>query len=172
MSSIQDFRIAPQFNIDTVSLSGRYIGRIIYWKLYSTENLYRVIIHSILSVQLPPPDWWLSAANLDIQRRANRNRKDYLANPWHTTPGQHSIYYIGLGDLNEIARATADKLRVVVPSIDDFITRVEMIRLPRNVVAHMNFLNTADKNRVDTIYEDFKVLTKVVQQNITLQVPQ
>lgn len=172
MPSVRDFRTASQFNIDTVSVSGRYIGRITYWKLYVIENLYRVILHSILSVQLPPPDWWLSAANIDIQRRANRNRKDYVAHPWHTTPGQHSVYYIGLGDLNEIARVTADKLRVVVPKIDDFIICVEMIRLPRNVVAHMNFLSTTDRNRVDTIYEDFKVLTKMVQQNIMLQVPQ
>jgi len=172
MPSVRDFRTASKFDIGTVSISGRYIGKIAYWKLYATENLYRVILHSILSIQLPPPDWWSSAANENIQRRANRNREDYAAQPWHTTPGQHSIYYIGLGDLNEIARATAEKLRVVVPNIDDFITRVEMVRLPRNVVAHMNFLKAADRNRVDIIYEDFKALTKMVQQNIVLQIPQ
>ncbi|KPJ56975.1 hypothetical protein AMJ49_02940 [Parcubacteria bacterium DG_74_2] len=172
MPSSRDFRTISPFSIDTVGISGRYIGKITYWKLYVIENLYRIILHSILSLQLDPTDWWSQATDENIQGRANRHRRDYLVCPWHTRPGQHDVYYIGLRDLNEIARANAEKLRVVIPKIDDFIVRVEMILLSRNVVAHMNFLNITDRNRVDIIYKDFKILTKVVQENIVLQVPQ
>ncbi len=172
MPSTRDFRTISPFNVDAVTASGRFIGRIAYWKIFAIENLYRAILHSVLSLQLPPPDWWLSATDETTNKKAERHRKDYLASPWHTSPGQHSVYYIDLRDLNEIARANADKLRVVVPDIDSFIARVEMVRLPRHVVAHMNFLNNTDRSRVDTIYKDFKALAKVIQQRVTLQIPQ
>ncbi len=170
MPIVRDFRTIPQFNVDAVAASGRYVGKVSYWKLYATENLYRILIHSILSLQLP--DWWAQAANPRIQSGAIRRREDYLANPWHTTPGRHSVYYIDLTELNEIARANAQYIRPVIIDIDNFIARIEMIRLPRNAVAHMSFLNPADRKRVDTIYEDFKNLINMVQQKIALQVPQ
>jgi|GEM_PF-470924 len=171
MPLVRDFRTISKFNIDTVSVSGRYIGKKVYWKFYAIENFYRIILHSILSLQLLPPDWWVQAVDVKIQKKSNYRRHDYLVNPWHTMPGQHSVYFIDIGDLNEIARVNSDKLRVVIPDIDNFIARIETIRLPRNVVAHMSFLSTIDRSRVDIIYEDFKALIKLVQKTIVLQVP-
>lgn len=172
MPSTADFRTLQQFNLAGIHKSGRNVGTTVYWKLYAIENLYRIIIHSILSVQIRP-NWWPIAVDINIQRKARDFKQKYLRRPWHTVPGQHYIYYTTLYDLNEIARANSHLFDPIVPDINQWIVKVEIIRLPRNVVAHMNFPNKNDRQRIDILYKDFKELTKIVQSRsgITLQVP-
>jgi len=71
MPKFIDFRDLPQFIPDAVSRSGQNVGKTIYWKLYAIENFYRVIIHSILSVQIPL-DWWLIATDISTRKKSKR----------------------------------------------------------------------------------------------------
>ncbi len=162
MPRIVDFRKKPQFVIENVSNNGIYLGKRIYWKLYAVENFYRVIIHSILSVEINS-DWWSIATPPPIQRKAEKLKENYLKKSWHTLPGKHFIYFTDLSNLNEIARINSGFFIPIIPTIDEWIFKIEDIRLPRNIIAHMNFPNKADRQRISVIYEDFKALIKHIQ---------
>lgn len=152
-----DFRSVKVFELSQIGVSGRDIGRHVYWKLYAIENMVRVIIHSVLSGQIDS-NWWAKAAGLTLQKKAQGFREKYLSRPWHSVPGSHDIYYIDLLDLNEIIRANSHLFLPSIPDIDQWMARIEQIRLPRNVVAHMNWPNVTDRKRIDVFYEDLLVL--------------
>lgn len=163
MPSVSDYR-AIAFTTQNVCRSGRNVGKVIYWKLYAIENYYRVLLHSILSVQISS-NWWDIAVDQRIRSRALSFRQQYTRRPWYTNQGSHDIYYLDLNDLNEIARSNSNLLQPVMLDIDAWIAKIESIRLPRNVVAHMNFPNRRDKARIDLIYNDFEHLMNMLVAN-------
>lgn len=169
MPAAQDFRLS-QFDVSAVGKGGRFIGRQTYWKLYSIENIFRVVIHSVLSVQFPQ-DWWTGAVDGIIQGKALRFQRNYLSKGWHGKPGTHGIYYVDLKDLNEIIRANANLFTPVIPDLDKWIVGIEDLRLPRNVVAHMNFPTKTDIKRIDVFYDDCQHLISVLQNKIALMIP-
>ena len=171
MAPVKDFRLLS-FDSKTLDRCGRYIGRETYRKLYTIENIFRVVINTILSVEIPlPDDWWQIAVDRDIRGKAERFQKNYLKKSWHGKPGAHGIYYIDLKDLNEILRANANLFDPVIPDLDKWMLGVEELRLPRNVVAHMNFPSKTDIKRIDVFYEDCLNLLTLVQGKITLKIP-
>ena len=96
----------------------------------------------------------------------------YAQKPWHSTPGKHEIYYTFLGDLNEIIRANSHLFAPAIPDIDQWMARLEQIRLPRNIVGHMNWLTTADRKRVDVLHSDLQALLRqLVTAGVTIQIP-
>jgi hypothetical protein len=173
LTLVSDFRLAHDFDVDGVSKNGRFIGRSIYWKLYFVENVLRVIINSVLSAQISP-DWWEVAVGKKIKDKVEWVRGDYLANPWHTYPGKHGIYYVYLPDLGDIIRDYADLFFPVMPDIDDWVGKIEQIRLPRNVVGHMNFISTGDKTRIDSMYDECEKLVRGLQSSkkLVLKIPE
>ena len=170
MPPVTDFRTAA-FAAANVDTCGKFIGRSAYWKLYVIENFFRVIVHSVLSVQIGP-DWWIRGVHPKLQERAQDLRREYMAKPWHSQPGKHDIYFTTLSQLNEIIRANSHLMQALIPDIDQWILKVEQIRLPRNVVGHMNFPITHDRQRIDVLYADCRALvTHLQQQNILLKIP-
>jgi hypothetical protein len=157
-----DFR-GLAFEVRRIESSGRFLGRAAYWKLYALENLIRVVIHSVLSAAIHS-NWWAVAVDSDIQAKAKFRRSNYRS-PWHTRPASHDIYNTFLRDLNEIIRANANLFRPKIPNIDEWILRIELIPFPRNVVCHMNFLETADRGWIDTLYSDLVALVRNLQAN-------
>ncbi|OGC43571.1 hypothetical protein A2Y85_05510 [candidate division WOR-3 bacterium RBG_13_43_14] len=170
MPSTADFRLS-KFDSNSVGRSGKFIGRQTYWKLYSIENIFRVVIHSVLSAQLLPNDWWMVAVDTGIQKKAQSFQSNYVKKSWHGKPGSHSIYYIDLKDLNEIIRANANLFLPVIPDLDKWMVGIEELRLPRNVVAHMNFPNNTDMKRIDVFHDDCVTLITVVENKIALLIP-
>jgi len=169
MPTVSDFRLL-QFDFNATVKSGKYIGRQSYWKLYAVENFFRVIIHSILSINIPN-DWWNFAVNKTIREKAERFQQNYLKKLWHGKPGAHGIYYVDLRDLNEIIRANAVLFDSVIPDLDKWIIGIEELRLPRNIIAHMNFPSQTDKKRIDVFYDDCLSLVTLVQNKVGLKIP-
>lgn len=170
MPPATDFRTAV-FTAANVDTCGKFIGRNAYWKLYAIENFFRVIVHSVLSVQIAQ-NWWTTAVDPTIQADAQKSRKKYLEKPWHSQPGNHDIYLTTLSQLNEIIRANSHLIQPLIANIDQWIVEIELIRFPRNVVGHMNFPTVTDRRRIDVLYEDCCALvTHLQQQNITLKIP-
>jgi hypothetical protein len=169
MPTQQDFRLSS-FDLFAVSKSGKLLGRQTYWKLYYIENVFRVVIHTVLSIQIPI-DWWATAVDGEIQRKATRFQSSYLKKTWHGKPGTHSIYYIDLKDLNEILRANANLFDPIIPDLDKWMVGLEELRLPRNVVAHMNYPSKTDLKRIDVFYDDCVSLLDLVQTKIALKIP-
>lgn len=158
MPRTTDFR-KSSFDIPKVEASGKFVGSKTYWKIYATENLFRIIIHSILSAQIGS-QWWTTAVDRNIQGRGQRFRQEYLRQPWHTSPGVHDIYYTHLRDLAEIIRANSNLFRPSIPEIDSWIARIEQLRLPRNIVGHMNYPKQVDRKRIDVIHADTRELIR------------
>ena len=162
MSTI-DFR-GLAFDPNRIELCGKDIGRKTYYKLYLIENVVRILIYSVLNAQIGS-NWWITAVSLKLRKKVENRQKNYLQSPWHSSPGNHELYYIDITDLNEIIRVNSHLFLPIVPDIDQWISRIEQIRLPRNVVAHMNWPNSTDRGRIDVFYADFlqliQHLTKV-----------
>jgi hypothetical protein len=170
MPATSDFRSAGRFDLSRVDTSGRDVGRRVYWKLYAIENVMRVIIHSVLSAQVGA-DWWSLAVDASLQRKAQRFRATYTSSPWHSSPGKHDIYFVDLADLNEIMRANSNLFLPLIPDIDQWMARIEQIRLPRNIVAHMNWPSRIDRQRIDVFYSDVRSLATHLGGTLGLSVP-
>jgi len=170
MPAAADFRASTAFDTSKVDASGRDIGRKVYWKLYAVENIMRVIVHSVLSSQIGA-NWWSLGVDPSLQKKAQRFRSTYAASPWHSAPGTHDIYFLDLADLNEIVRANSNLFLPVIPDVDQWMARIEQIRLPRNVVAHMNWPSSNDRQRIDVFYNDVKALVGKLAASLRLSVP-
>jgi len=170
MAGVADFRTA-QFAVDRVDSCGKHIGRGAYWRLYAIENLFRVLVHSVLSNQLGP-DWWDTAVSPSVRSEAQRSRNSYSARPWHSQPGSHDIYFTTLSQLTEIIRVNSHQFEPVVSDIHQWIVKLEQIRLPRNVIGHMNFPTLTDRRRIEVLYADCRVLmAHLEQRGFALTIP-
>ncbi len=160
MSVVSDFRLMS-FDPEKIDESGRFLGRSTYCKLYFVENAFRVITNSVLTAQIDR-NWW-ETVDLRIREEAESVRLEYLQNPWHSNPGKHMIYYVYLRHLGEIIRVNSLLFEGVISNIDEWIVRIEKLRLPRNLVGHMNFPGKKDRDLIDHIYAECKSLMKSLQ---------
>jgi hypothetical protein len=106
-----------------------------------------------------------------LQKKAQRFRSTYTSSPWRSSPGKHDIYFIDLADLNEIIRANSNLFLPLIPDVDQWMARIEQIRLPRNVVAHMNWPNQTDRQRIDVFYNDVRSLAGHLVGTVQLATP-
>lgn len=170
MAGVRDFRDFP-FSRPLVERCGRYLGHNSYWKLYAIENLLRVIMHSVLSAQIPSP-WWDKAVDSKLKKRVEGVKKSYAMKPSHTSPGKHDIYYVFLPDLNKIMLANSNLFRTIIPDVDAWITKVEDVWVPRNLVGHMNYPDRPDRDRIDKLYSELSVLmSRLEKSTLPVQIP-
>jgi len=170
MPTVSDFRIHA-FDHARVNAAGRNIGGRVYWKLYAIENLVRVVVHSVLTVQAGV-NWWSNTVDPKLQREVANRKKGYASRPWHSTPGQHDIYYTFLSDLNKIITSNSHLFKPIILDIDQWIARLEQVRLPRNIVGHMNWPSATDRQRIDVCHADLQQLvTHLGNQGVTLSIP-
>jgi hypothetical protein len=160
------------FDVARVQDSGKHIGRNVYWKLYTIENLLRIIVNSVLTAQTGTPDWWPIAVDRRLTDKATYVRSQYATQPWHSQPGGHDIYYLFLPDLNEVVRANSHLFLPAIPDIDQWMARIEQIRTPRNVVGHMNWPSAVDRKRIDVILSDMLALVSgLASKGVALSIP-
>lgn len=170
MPIVRDFR---NFRFDSrrIDRCGKFVAQNSYWKLYAIENLLRLIIHSVLSAQINS-SWWNVAVDPKVRQKAEEIRLQYVQKPLHTTPGAHDIYYVFLTDLNRILRANSNLFLPVIPDTDKWILKLESVRLPRNVVGHMNFPNQFDRSLIDDIYSEMNTLVLQLERlGVTIEIP-
>ena len=171
MPAVRDFR-KYSFHASRVDRCGRHIGSKLYWKLYTIENTIRVVINSVLSAQIGN-QWWAAAVDRNIVARAQRFRNSYAAKPQNANPGVHDIHLVFLSDLTEIIRANSNLFAPVVPNTNQWITTLETIRVPRNLVGHMNFPNAFDRNAIDSAYSQLPALLRhLTASNVPIEIPQ
>jgi hypothetical protein len=171
MPKVADFRNYA-FDRANLDASGKDLARKVYWKLYAIENLVRIIVHSILMAQIGV-HWWFTAVDPAIQGQVRSRIASYDKQPWHSTPGKHEVYYIFLSDLNKIIAPNSHLFKPHVQDIDQWIARIEQIRIPRNIVGHMNWLSTVDRKRIDVFYADLQHLVArlATDPRLTLTIP-
>jgi hypothetical protein len=170
MAMTRDFR-RYKFAADRIDRCGHYVADESYWKLYAVENTIRVVISSVLTAQLGP-SWWTVVLNPNLARNIQRFRGQYTNKPRHASPGRHDIYLVFLSDLNQILRIQSNQFRAVIPDVDRWIARLEGIRLPRNLVGHMNFPNYYDRERISNAYERLPaLLSQLRDRRIAILIP-
>ena len=167
LRDFKEFAFLPR----RVDRCGRNVGSTSYWKLYSIENTVRVIIHSVLSKQISK-QWWGTAVNPTVAKEAQKRRARHAAKPKHANPGSHDIYLINLFDLTEILRVNSHLFVPIIPETDQFLVVLESIRMPRNILGHMNFPNAYDRNAVDTAYKQLPtILDRLTAGNVPIAIP-
>jgi len=166
--AVRDFRLAA-FDASKVDASGRHVGRRVYWQLYAIENLVRVTASTVLSGELGP-SWWTKAVDGKMRGRIDERKADYAHSK--STPGKHDISYTVLTELTKIVATNSDLFRPLIPGIDEWVARLEELRLPRNVVGHMNWPNATDRQRIDTLYAELHALVKqLAGAGVTFVIP-
>jgi hypothetical protein len=156
MPIVRDFRNTA-FKPDRIDRCGRHIASKSYWKLYAIENTLRIVINSVLTAQLSA-NWWSVAVDPDVVAKAAKFRKHYAARPQNASPGVGDIYLTFLTDLTNILRDNSHQFLPLVPSTNNWIAALESIRVPRNLVGHMNFPNAFDRAAIDSAYSQLPSL--------------
>jgi hypothetical protein len=170
MPTTNDFRNYA-FDAGRVDAAGKNVGQKVYWKLYAIENLLRVIVHSILNAQAGP-NWWTVAVDPGIQGGVTRRKVDSANRPWHSTSGRHEVYYAFLPDLSKIITANSHLFWPLISDIDQWIARIEQVRVPRNIVGHMNWLSKTDRQRIDVVHADLhQLVQKLISAGTALSIP-
>ena len=131
----------------------------VYPVLYLLENSIREYIDWHLSVAYGS-DWWDDPLLVPrgpresvkiVQKAANENR-------WHTSRKARLIYYTTLGNLVDIVRSEQGAKVFKAPRFPRptwFPELVQRAEVSRNIVAHMNPLQTADIRRLELALEDW-----------------
>ncbi len=134
--------------------------------------MIRVIVHSVLTVQIGP-QWWAAAADPRLQKDVSKLMASYSNRPWHSTPGRHEVYYVLLSDLTKILTTNSALFQPHIADVDQWTARLEQIRVPRNIVGHMNWLTTIDRRRIDVCYADVQQLVAqlATNPNLALTIP-
>jgi hypothetical protein len=147
------------------------VGTKLYWKLYAIENTLRIVVNSVLTLQLGP-GWWNVAVDPDVVSKASRFRAHYAARPRNANPGIADIYLIFLSDLTEILRANSHQFLPVISDTNNWIAALEAVRVPRNLVGHMNFPNAFDKAAIDSTYAQLPSLIGQLRTNgVSILIP-
>jgi hypothetical protein len=171
MAATKDFRAYSGFDVARVDAAGRSISKDVYGKLYAIENTVRILVHSVLTQQIGA-NWWNVAVEPKIKAGVKWRQADYTSQPWHSTPGKHDVYYVFLSDLGKIIVANSHLFIPIIKDIDNWVMRLEQIRLPRNIVGHMNWLNAIDRKRIDVVHSDLRLLVhKLVTAGAVLSIP-
>jgi len=170
----RDFRNKP-FSIQRINSTGKQIGDYSYPKLFFIENFLRIIINSVLSIQIGP-NWWGSAASPNLQKSANRIRIKYqerqALRAGHALPGNHDIYYVYFPNLIEIIREHAHHFRLVISNIDNLIADVDVVVNGRNLVCHMNYPSEYDKRKITELQKtSLSVIDEIRKKGIPILVP-
>jgi hypothetical protein len=163
MPVVRDFRNAS-FRLDRIDRCGRYVGSNLYWKLYAIENTLRIVINSVLTLQIGA-HWWSVAVDPGVVRQASRFRAHCAARPRNASPGMENIHLVFLSDLTEILRANSHQFLPLIPDTNNWIAALEDIRAPRNLVGHMNFPNAFDKAAIDSAYSQLPSLISRLNTN-------
>jgi hypothetical protein len=71
----------------------------------------------------------------------------------------------------QVQSAGSDLFLPLVPEIDLWMAKIEQIRLPRNVVAHMNWPSDTDRKRIDVLYDDVVALANTLSGTTMLSIP-
>jgi hypothetical protein len=167
---VPDFRTLA-FGLSPIDASGMALGRTEYRKLYAIENLLRVVIHSVLTVQIGPR-WWDFAVGRKLRQKVEEVQADYVSAFGRAPAGRHALYYTFLLDLNKIITATSNQFTPIIPDIDKWMVRIERLRLPRNIVGHVNWPSPADRRLIQETYADVKTLVgEVTRAGVPMLIP-
>jgi hypothetical protein len=170
MPIVRDFR-RYLYQPARVDRCGRDVAKVGYWKLYSLENTFRVVINSVLLSQIGQ-NWWMTGVDPNTVRKAQTRRARYTARPRHANPGPHDIYLVDLFDLIDILRVNNHLFLPIIPETNQWLATLESVRFSRNLVGHMNFPNAYDRQVIDSAYQQLpSLMGRLSASNVPIVIP-
>ncbi len=164
--------IANSILVPAAKLSEARQMAAVYPLLYVLENSMREVIRRVMAAKFGP-DWWdtqLSNGRLKTvhQTASGRMKTETTRLRWHQTRGAHPIDYVDLGHLGDIILGKQD---VFFPDIlgsdrDWFIQFMKELEPSRNVICHMNPLNSHNIADVKLRWRKWEALLKSSKGNI------
>ena len=126
----------------------------IYPLLYVMENSIRELIKRVMAAQYGK-DWWntqLTNGKLKgVHKKASdRMKSEDEKHTWHQHRGDHPIDYVDIKDLETIVMAKQSHfIPGIIPDVDWFRQFMKELYPSRNVVAHMNPLDSDNVKDVE-----------------------
>jgi hypothetical protein len=74
----------------------------------------------------------------------------------------HAIYYVFLKDLADLMEKELTAFEPVFKDAAIWVARIREVRLPRNIVGHMNWPQPQDTQRIDALYRDLQKLLRLI----------
>jgi hypothetical protein len=174
MATIADFR-NRNFNLILIDKCGKYLGKEAYCLLYSIENIFRIIIHSVLTIQINKDNWWFSVADKDMMAEANKNKQKYVAEFPDIKIGMHEIYHVNLSHLKSILEKQSFAFLPILKEkkqlLSECINLLKIIISPRNKIAHMNFITNQQIKNAETLLKKSKLLLSILDEHIKMRIP-
>jgi hypothetical protein len=129
----------------------------VYPMLYGLENSIRELIKRVMSDKFGK-DWWdteLTSSKLKPVRDTANSRMttEKTKHSWHQRRGSHPIDYVQFEDLGTILRGKKGLFHPdIIPDWDWLLHLFREVYPSRNVVCHMNPLNTHNSRDVESWY--------------------
>lgn len=141
----------------------------IYPLLYVLENSLRELILRIMDDAYGKNKWWNASYVPDgIIKKVTYRISNEKNEPWHGKRGSgvHQIYYTDLLDLHKIIEFKPNwkKFKSIIANKRWLKTRLEEIRLTRNIIMHCNPLAPNDKKRLEVYFKD---IIGVIEKNMS-----
>jgi Swt1-like HEPN len=102
-------------------------------------------------------DWWKTCAPPKVQTRVADRRAKEADTPWHGKRGTDDIYYSDFSNLGDIITKNWTEFAPIFVK-QSWITKLEELEAPRNIVAHNNPLSKQEETRVDLYFNDWIAL--------------
>lgn len=168
---MSDYR-KSRFDLRILTSYAKTLGKNYYWRIYISENIIRVVVHSILSVQVGQ-NWWDVVVDKDIKDSAKSIRNDYLNRLPNRSPGNHDIYCTYLSGLERILAKNRHAFTHKLRNVDEIIISLNKVRVPRNLTSHMNIVTANDRSEIAQLYKVCKDAIKELgsAKNFQLQYP-
>lgn len=140
---------------DKVLAEAKEMSEEVYPLLYIFENSIREIIIRIMR-STHGANWWDTKVSKEIRQAVEERRAKEEQNPWHGKRGTHPIYYTDLEHLGRIVQNNWDNFKIIFPTPQWLIQRINEITHSRNPVAHMNPLSKDDIQRIKIYFRDLQ----------------
>lgn len=160
-SSTRPVRVAPSLELVDAMLPASVAEAAsrmatVYPKVYIFENSIRNVITRVLSAK-HGKDWWKKCTPSKVQTRVADRRAKEADTPWHGKRGTDDIYYSDFSNLGDIITKNWTEFAPIFVK-QSWITKLEELEAPRNIVAHNNPLSKQEETRVDLYFNDWIAL--------------
>jgi len=168
-----DYRERP-FSKTTLTRTGNHVGRNSFPRLFFVENSLRIIINTVLSIQINP-NWWNTLISHGLKEKAIQEERKHIERITGRTPvlraGNRSIHFLLLSELINIARQNIHKFTPVLKGFDEYLIELDSFRGARNYVCHMNYPFKDDRIFMEKIRLKTYNYLKYIEKKYNLIIP-
>lgn len=125
-----------------------------YLAFFCLENAIRELVNERL-LESHGNQWWDTCIPTKVQGKVNDRREKEGNNRWHVQRGANEIFYTDFGDLFTIIQNNWSDFEDLFPDQHWIANRLTDLESSRNVIAHMNVLDTREIDRIKMYLEDW-----------------